>query len=67
MLPGTLGRKGRKTRDSGRNCGIVLGVSPEMQRICVSSSVGLAGLSDTITEESVSSDSAGETPQGLAG
>lgn len=33
--------------------------------ICVSSTVALAGLSDTITEESVSCDSAEETPQGL--
>lgn len=37
------------------------------QRICVSSSVALAGLSDTITEEPVSRDGAGETPRGLAG
>lgn len=43
------------------------GVSPEKRSICVSSSVALAGLSDTITEEPVSCDSAGETPQGLAG
>lgn len=43
------------------------GVSPEKQSICVSSSVALAGLSDTITEEPVSCDSARETPQGLVG
>lgn len=47
--------------------GIVSDVSPEKRSICVSSSVALAGLSDTITEEPVSCDSAGETPRGLAG
>lgn len=41
-------------------------VSPEKRSICVSSYVALAVLSDTITEEPVSCDSAGETPQGLA-
>lgn len=61
-----LHREGREGRHWTRG-GIALGVSPEKRRICVSSSVALAGLSDTITEESVSSDSAGETPQGLAG
>lgn len=39
----------------------------EKKRIRVTSSVAQAGLSDTITEESVSSDSSGQTPQGLAG
>lgn len=43
------------------------GISPERRSICVSSSVALACLSDTITEEPVSCDSAGETPQGPAG
>jgi len=42
-------------------------ISPEKWSICVSPSVALAGLSDTIKEETVSGDSAGETPQGLAG
>lgn len=46
---------------------IVSDVSPEKRSICVSSSVALAGLSHTITEEPVSCDSAGETPRGLAG
>lgn len=42
--------------------------SPEKRSICVSSSVTLAGLSDTITEEPVSSGSeAEETPWGPAG
>lgn len=44
---------------------IVSGISPGKRIICVSSAVALAGLSDTITEEAVSGDSAGETPLGL--
>lgn len=42
------------------------GLSPQERSICVSSSAALAGLSDTITEELVSCDSAGETPPGPA-
>lgn len=48
-----------ETQDS--EGGTVPAVPPEKRSICVSSSVALAGLSDTITEEPVSCDSAGET------
>lgn len=61
-VPGE-GRKGRL----GTWGGIVLNIFPEKRSICVSFSAAVAGLSDTITEEYVSCDLAGETPQGQAG
>ena len=60
----TQRKRGMEIRDLGSSC---MGFSPEKWSICVSSSLAVAGLSDTITEEPVSCDSAGETPQGLAG
>lgn len=55
------GRAGRHRTAGGGGSAI----SIEKWSICVSSTVALAGLSDSITEEAVSCESAGKTPLGL--